>query len=177
MHYKDGSTYWETGTSFATAFVTGLVSLLISQNPDITPAVVTQIIESTAEDQVGDTAEDTKGYDKYYGYGRINAYNTLLKGEELHTGKKPKALVNEDLSRWIKWFHNSRQLSIDLRNVKSNGAPVNVRVVDASGKVLQAVTISDNAGSHSISLSSVSSGVYFYTIKAGNGTWSGKILD
>jgi subtilisin family serine protease len=174
---KNGMFKRRCGTSLSTPFVTGLASLLISQNPDITPDVVTQIIESTAEDQVGEPAEDTKGYDKYYGFGRINAYKALLKGEELKTGKKPKALVNKEISKWISWSRHTRQLNVCLGKEVNSSSPMTIRVVDASGKVLRSVTISDHAESHEISLPSVSSGVYFYTIKYDNGAWSGKILD
>ncbi len=41
-----------------------------------TPDDIKHIIESTAEDGVGDS-RDIPGWDKYYGYGRINAYQAL----------------------------------------------------------------------------------------------------
>jgi hypothetical protein len=65
------------GTSISTAFVSGLASLMLAQNPSLTPTQVKDIICQTADDQVGDTAEDKKGWDKYYGYGRVNALNAL----------------------------------------------------------------------------------------------------
>ena len=68
--------YWG-GTSQAAPHVTGLASLLLAQNPGRTPAQIKSIIESTAEDQVGKPSEDTPGWDQYYGYGRINAFNAL----------------------------------------------------------------------------------------------------
>jgi subtilisin family serine protease len=175
LSYINGSTQFQSGTSIATAFVTGLASLLISQNPDITPDVVTQIIESSAEDQIGDPSEDTKGYDKYYGYGRINAYKALLKGEELKTGKKPKALVNKEISKWIHWSRLNRQLSINVYDSKMSSSGIVVRIVNASGKVLKVVTLPHYTGLHSISLPSLSSGVYFYSVQCDNDTWSGKI--
>lgn len=177
LDYKYGMTPTKNGTSLATAFVTGLASLLISQNSDITPDLVTQIIQSTAEDQVGDPTEDTKGYDKYYGYGRINAYKALLRGEELKTGVKPKALANIELSKWITYSRSSRILSIYLRQETKNSSPVTVKVVDALGKVINSVTLPANSTGHSISLPSLSTGVYFYTIQCGDCIWSGKILN
>jgi subtilisin family serine protease len=177
IDYRIGETPTKNGTSFATAFVTGLASLLISQNPDITPDIVTKIICSTAEDQVGDPSEDTKGYDKYYGFGRINAYNALLKGEELKTGKKPKALVNKDISKWISWSRYPRQLNVCLGKEVNSSSPITIRVVDASGKVLQSVSLREHSQSYTILLPVVSSGVYFYSIKSDNRTWSGKIVN
>ncbi len=70
------NTYWG-GTSQATPLVSGLASLLLAQDPTRTPSEVKSIIENSAEDQVGSATEDTPGWDKYYGHGRINAFNAL----------------------------------------------------------------------------------------------------
>ena len=70
------NSYWG-GTSQATPYVTGLASLLLAQDPTRTPAQIKSIIEATAEDQVGNPSEDTPGWDQYFGYGRINAFNAL----------------------------------------------------------------------------------------------------
>ncbi|HEX2959245.1 MAG TPA: S8 family serine peptidase, partial [Chitinispirillaceae bacterium] len=173
----DGAQPFKSGTSMSTAFVSGLASLLVSQNPDITPEIVTQIIRSSAEDQVGDPSEDTKGYDKYYGYGRINAYYALLKGEELKTGKKPKALVNKDISNWISWSRYTRQLQITPGKEVNRSSPMHLRVVDASGKLLKSVSLREQSRSHTISIPALSNGVYFYSITYENGIWSGKIVN
>jgi subtilisin family serine protease len=69
--------YW-AGTSMAAPFVSGLAALLLAKEPSLTNAAVQNIICTTAEDQVGNPAEDTAGWDKYYGFGRINAYDALL---------------------------------------------------------------------------------------------------
>ncbi|NOX36291.1 MAG: S8 family serine peptidase [Calditrichaeota bacterium] len=68
--------YWG-GTSQAAPHVAGLASLLLAQDNSRTPDDIRAIIRNTAEDQVGDSLEDTPGWDPYYGYGRINAYNAL----------------------------------------------------------------------------------------------------
>ena len=69
--------YWG-GTSQAAPLVTGLSSLLLAQDTDKTPDDIRSIIRNTAEDQVGNVSEDISGFDIYYGYGRINAYQALL---------------------------------------------------------------------------------------------------
>lgn len=66
-----------SGTSQATPHVVGLASLLLAQDSRRTPADIKAIIEKTADDQMGNPLEDTPGWDKYYGYGRINAYRAL----------------------------------------------------------------------------------------------------
>ncbi|MBU6341568.1 MAG: S8 family serine peptidase [Bacteroidetes bacterium] len=70
------STYWG-GTSQAAPHVSGTISLLLAQNPDRTPAQIKTLLEVSAEDKVGNPNEDVLGWDKYYGHGRLNAYNAL----------------------------------------------------------------------------------------------------
>lgn len=60
-----------SGTSMATSFVTGLAGLIFSKNPGLTNSQVRQIIEETA-DQIEGTGD-------YWVFGRINAYQSLLK--------------------------------------------------------------------------------------------------
>lgn len=71
-----GLAIW-TGTSFAAPMVSGVCALLAAQNPEITPAMARAALCAGADDQVGE-AEDEPGFDPYYGWGRLNAYNTLL---------------------------------------------------------------------------------------------------
>ena len=66
------------GTSGATAHVAGLAGLILAYNPTLTPTQVREIIEKTADDQVGYPTEDTPGWDKYMGHGRINAHAALV---------------------------------------------------------------------------------------------------
>jgi subtilisin family serine protease len=63
-----------SGTSMAAPHVAGLAALLKSDVPGLTPSELREIITKTA-DYLG-TAEE--GWDREYGYGRINARNALL---------------------------------------------------------------------------------------------------
>ncbi|MBI4056079.1 MAG: S8 family serine peptidase [Elusimicrobia bacterium] len=60
-----------SGTSMATPHVAGLAALLLSQNPSLNPEEVRQTLRHGADD-LGSPGKDT-----LFGYGRINAGNTL----------------------------------------------------------------------------------------------------
>lgn len=82
LDYENITSYesmW-SGTSQSTAIVSGIASLLLSQKQSRTAEEVKEIIMSTAKDQVGDPREDKPGWDKYYGYGRVDSYAALTYG-------------------------------------------------------------------------------------------------
>ena len=60
------------GTSGAAPQVAGVAALILSVNAQLTPTQVREIIIKSA-DKIGDKVYDTKGFNKYYGYGKINA--------------------------------------------------------------------------------------------------------
>ncbi len=60
-----------SGTSMASPIVAGLAALLKSEDKDMTPAEIKKRLEKTSVDL------GKKGYDEYYGYGRIDAYSAL----------------------------------------------------------------------------------------------------
>lgn len=69
--------YWN-GTSFAAAQASGTCALLLSIQPDLNQQRARTLLARGADDSVGNLAEDTPGFDIYYGWGRLNAYNSLL---------------------------------------------------------------------------------------------------
>jgi thermitase len=68
--------HW-TGTSFAGPIVAGVCALLASVEPNINQQLAKYLLCAGAEDGVGGVT-DTPGFDNYYGWGRVNAYNSLL---------------------------------------------------------------------------------------------------
>ena len=60
------------GTSFSSPIVAGLAGLIWAITPNLTNAQVVALIEQNADD-LGE-----KGWDIYFGHGKINIYNTLI---------------------------------------------------------------------------------------------------
>ncbi|MCC6456085.1 MAG: S8 family serine peptidase [Caldilineaceae bacterium] len=56
-----------SGTSYASAIISGIVGLLRSENPDLTNSEIRQILRDSALDL------GRPGFDRRYGYGRVNA--------------------------------------------------------------------------------------------------------
>jgi len=66
-----GSITGSSGTSMSCPHVAGLAALVLGVNPTLTPAEVRQIIRDGAIDM------GPAGFDRAYGYGRIDVINTL----------------------------------------------------------------------------------------------------
>lgn len=101
LDYENVNNYesmW-SGTSQSTAIVSGIASLLLSQKPSRTAEELKGIITSTAKDLVGDTREDKQGWDKYYGYGRVDTYAALtysyMPVQNKNKEEQDKVTVNE----------------------------------------------------------------------------------
>ncbi len=62
---------WFNGTSAATPYVAGVAALILTAHPNWTPAQVRQRLISTATDIVN--VESGNGWDRYSGYGLVNA--------------------------------------------------------------------------------------------------------
>jgi subtilisin family serine protease len=69
--WRDGY-FYQSGTSVATPHVAGLAALIWSVRPDLANDQVAQVITQTACD-LGEP-----GWDEFYGWGRIDAYQALL---------------------------------------------------------------------------------------------------
>jgi len=79
LDFQDPShaSFW-CGTSQATPLVSGIVSLMLALNPTLTFRQAYDALKAGALDQVGPSNEDTPGWDKYFGWGRVDAYRSLL---------------------------------------------------------------------------------------------------
>ncbi|WP_185154259.1 S8 family serine peptidase [Fulvivirga sp. M361] len=72
---SNSTTIW-SGTSMSTAVVSGVAALLLSTNHRLNADQVKTILYKTAADNIGDD-EDTKGWDRFYGFGRIDAFKAI----------------------------------------------------------------------------------------------------
>lgn len=147
--------YWG-GTSQATPHVVGLAALLLAQMPGRTVDSLEAIIERTADDQVGNPSEDTKGWDQYYGYGRINAYKALRAGMS--------GVASETQSYATSISPNPASSFAKITTSPFSNA--NIEVADVSGRVL--VRQDSRSGSITLDLHSLPNGVYF--VRTSNGT-------
>ena len=66
-----------SGTSFSTPMVAGVCALLAAVRPNLTQAEAHLLLSAGADDQVGGVT-DTPGFDIDHGWGRLNAFNSLL---------------------------------------------------------------------------------------------------
>jgi subtilisin family serine protease len=72
-----GTVSYSSGTSFSTPQVSAAAALLLSVDPALDQTSLGNLLKAGAEDQLGATL-DVKGFDNYYGWGRLNVYNSLL---------------------------------------------------------------------------------------------------
>ncbi len=82
---EDGFFASSSGTSYAAPMVSGVCSLLASVRPDLNQEQALTLLAAGAGDQLGDApgrssgdGTDTPGWDQYHGWGRLNAYFSLL---------------------------------------------------------------------------------------------------
>jgi hypothetical protein len=70
--YASGNYYmWFNGTSASTPYAAGVAALILSANPTMTPAQIRQHLVTSATDVIN--VESGSGWDRYSGYGMVNA--------------------------------------------------------------------------------------------------------
>lgn len=155
------NSYWG-GTSQATPLVAGIASLIFSKNPALTPAQVRNILQSTAEDQKGLASEDTFGFDKYHGYGRVNAFSALSSPMVLSV--KNEAVKNTGLSVINPVLNHQLQIIVNDQKLSGNA---DVQIITFDGRKVLERQIGLDQGKNMLSVSELTAGSYILTIKKG----------
>ncbi len=166
LSYQDDGnygTYW-SGTSQATPLVTGVASLLKGLNPDLTVEEIRRILRESSDDEVGLKEEDTPGWDKYHGAGRLNAYAALI---NFNSGTKESIKLH--LSIWPNPF-----LEKDILYIKSDSFIWNITLIDVNGNYLKTYQVND----HSTILKELDfpSGIYFLQISTKTGMVTHRLI-
>jgi len=184
--WHGGPYAYSTGTSMATPHVSGLAALILSVRPGLSADSLYYYICAGAEDQIGDPAEDTPGWDKYYGWGRINACNSL----RLAMGQDPtgiletaESIVPAEFSLHQNYpnpFNTSTVIALQtaspgavrLEIFNILGQEVLVREFEVQSPGLHRITWNgfDHAGKP------VPSGLYFYRLVAGGHSATKKMV-
>jgi len=125
--------YW-SGTSQSTAIVSGIASLLLAQDKSRSSDDLKRIIKLSSRDLVGDSREDLPGWDKYYGYGRVDSYSALTFDKKTEPVKREEELIEGNIE--------------DVNKGKDTGPADNYKDdIDLSGKERPAKAVDPNTNS------------------------------
>lgn len=150
-------TYWG-GTSQATPHAAGLASLMLAKNKTLTPAQIKDYMQKGCDDQTGDPTQDIKGYDNYYGWGRINAKKTL---DLIPAGTAVKDL--NDVSAALQVFPNPTNSVFTLSTTQILRGGVNIEISNIEGQIVYKKSLQSvgNQLFMDIDLSTQPKGIYF----------------
>ncbi len=162
-----------SGTSMAGPHVVGVVALIISANPSLA-GQVDQIEEIIKQSAVVRTTDQDCGItpgssvpNNTYGHGRIDA----LAAVELALLATPtEELFAAPISVYPNPFTN--ELHFDLGEIAGRSS---VEIFNATGQLVLKARF-EGTGIHTLSLSELSNGIYFYHLKNGDQVMRGKVV-
>lgn len=151
------------GTSLASPHVAGIAALLLAQDSSRSPDTIRALIRAGADDLVGDPAEDVAGWDKYMGYGRVSAYQSLTYGQTRtarpHTAPRgPVPGVRYAGGRLV------------LTGIEAGGASVSL--ISLSGQTFR---LTPDRGPAFRIPPSLAAGLYVVRVHAGNRRWESRL--
>nr|WP_243449919.1 S8 family serine peptidase [Neobacillus terrae] len=157
-----GSSYqWMSGTSMAAPVVSGAAALILSKNPSLSPAQVIDTLKRSALDL------GTKGWDQYYGAGRID----VLKALQMTMG--PVSNVSLSSAKLMMNGTNKTVLSF----TSGSGTNVSLYIQDSKGKIVKSLL---NKKSNGVNMTAswegkkdngayAPAGTYKFVVRATNG--------
>lgn len=179
--YNDTYDRYFNGTSCASPFVAGVAALVLSAHPEWTAAQVRTAITSTATDVVN--VESAPGWDRYSGYGLVNAASAVAYGSPPPTGAPEPGSAVAGVELRIAGPNPFRERTRFDWSVPRAGA-ASVTVYDAAGRRVRGlVDGAVAAGAHAATWDGrngagrmVSDGVYFVTLRASGTVVSRRVL-
>jgi flagellar hook assembly protein FlgD len=131
-----GSSYQSmSGTSMASPVVSGVAALILSKNPLLTPAQVEDIMKRSSVD-LGNL-----GWDNYYGYGRVDAYEALQIAPQPATLTTPASFTMTGL--------NKHTISVTAQS----GTKVTLYIQNASGSTIKELVTNQTSTGSAINVS------------------------
>ncbi len=154
-------TYWG-GTSQATPHAAGLASLMLAKNKTLTPFQIKDFMQKGCDDQTGDATQDIKGYDNYYGWGRINAKKTL---DLVPAGTAVKDLNDESAALQV--FPNPTNAVFTLSTTQILRGVVDIEISNVAGQIIYKKSVQSigNQLLMDIDMSAQPKGIYFLHVK------------
>ncbi|MBN1596251.1 S8 family serine peptidase [candidate division FCPU426 bacterium] len=129
--WSPASYVYQFGTSMAAPIVSGTAALLIIQDPTRSPEAVKEQMVITA-DKIGTLAQDADGWDRYLGWGRVNAYQALT-----HTLTFTPAPAGRQAYNYPNPFQPTRgESTCILIPAADNGQAATLRIFDSLGYLL-----------------------------------------
>ncbi len=140
------------GTSCATPFAAGVAALVLSRDPSLTPADLRGVLTSTATDM---TFDGGVGWDRYTGYGLVNAYAALQSLEPSQPFVSITAPSNGSL------YDLGTSIGVTATAIDNNGS-----IVSVDFYVDDVLKFTDNIAPYSWNWDTSSSSVGTHVIKA-----------
>jgi subtilisin family serine protease len=166
------------GTSFASPIVAAAAALVKLKNPLLSPDNIRMILEQTADDDYQPCAGGNPGYDKYFGWGRVNVLRALKQDYNVP--------ANEPAIRTYNWPNPFSPNNDGFTNIIfriSQQADVSIKIYDGGGRLVwktdvpaaQVSTAAYNTvkwNGKNTSGAGVANGVYFYLVKSSAGPYA-----
>lgn len=154
------------GTSMAVPVVAGIASLLLAQDRSRSLDDLRWILYHSSADLVGNPAEDRPGWDKFHGFGRVDAHAAL-------TFDQPVRLPENALHI----FPNPAQDHVYVYSVLPESSRVEVTLFGSMGDAILTTASQDlRVVNYEIEVGTLPVGLYFVQLKTASRTMVKKLL-